>query len=434
MGRFCKLAMWAGFCLSTWLVAGCGGAGDDKTCSGTVFYNSYSYASAPSGEVGIPYSYMPSISISGCRPSDRVSAGSLPPGLSLDPGSGRISGVPTQGGSYTLTIQPNASGSVQSTFTLNVYPIGVQTAALTVERTAAAALGLHSPSSDTTRSIAAVDHGAGWVLYSMDQSIFSHFQLETSNDMGLNWNPVTHVGGPSPTTSASGTHLAGGPHDLYVLDTADTNAVLYRYDGSAWHVVNNTLPFPSVRTAGFHVDASGEVIVAWIDSAGVVMWRSADGGVSWARSMATSVRSASSPQSYDVCIGTAGADLRLVARSFGSGDYSGPHVDLRLSSGAAAWDDYGFWVPPIGLENNYTDLSIACASARSRFWIHGVVRPDTTPQYLAMFGAGEGSLQLDFPVRIPNAPPMKALASMGPNLVGLTRYSWGSPWEIWVFR
>jgi hypothetical protein len=62
-------------------------------------------ASLPAGTVGAAYS-QPLAASGGTQPYTwSVPPGSLPPGLSLDPGSGIISGSPTTQGSYAFTVQ-----------------------------------------------------------------------------------------------------------------------------------------------------------------------------------------------------------------------------------------------------------------------------------------------------------------------------------------
>jgi hypothetical protein len=86
-------------------------------------------SSLPGGTLGVPYSETVN-AIGGVAPySWSVSSGSLPPGLSLDPGSGTISGTPTTAGTYPVTIAVTDSSqptpqttSVDLTLTVNSPP------------------------------------------------------------------------------------------------------------------------------------------------------------------------------------------------------------------------------------------------------------------------------------------------------------------------
>jgi large repetitive protein len=71
----------------------------------------------PSGETAKPYSYqLKGRDGTGCVPYVSWKAAGLPPGLSIDSGSGRISGTPTQTGTYvfwvTMTDIPASQGGV----------------------------------------------------------------------------------------------------------------------------------------------------------------------------------------------------------------------------------------------------------------------------------------------------------------------------------
>lgn len=58
----------------------------------------------PPGKVGHAYTWQIVVVISGI-PTFTISAGSLPPGLNISPGSGVISGTPTTAGTYTFTVK-----------------------------------------------------------------------------------------------------------------------------------------------------------------------------------------------------------------------------------------------------------------------------------------------------------------------------------------
>lgn len=431
MGIFRTLQKWASICLAVSAIAGCGGS-SDSSCSGTVFYNAYSYAGAPSGEVGIAYSYTPSISISGCRPSDRVSAGSLPPGLNLDSGTGRITGVPTQGGNYTLTVSPNAGGNVYSTFTISIYPQDSQAPALTTRRLAIATDLPSRPPGTLDRlamAITAVDHGDGWVLYAGNNArSISGLAVYKSTDMGIHWTVVPQVGGPG--TNNVEFRFASGSGNLYVFETGSSYSapILYRFDGSAWHLVNNALPFSPTPAAGFHVGEDGVMLVGWAS----ILWQSTDWGVTWAQ-IPTSAAQGIPDRITSTCVGTAGTDVRMVQANGYPASPDGQAVDLKLSAGSATWSVYN-WQIPTGFSKRGTDLAVSCVSARSRFWVSISADPYPSPMHLAMSGAGAGSNALDFPRRMPGVPSMHSLGRMGNNIVGLARNATNSAWEIWVFE
>src|SRR5687767_12637108 len=93
-------------CAAFTLLTACGDNGDDERRRPRI--------SAPdsplaAGALGIPYSA--TFIASGGNITWSVSAGSLPPGLTVDAMSGTYSGTPTTPGSYTFTIQAaNNSG------------------------------------------------------------------------------------------------------------------------------------------------------------------------------------------------------------------------------------------------------------------------------------------------------------------------------------
>ena len=91
-------------------------------------------ASLPNGEVGIAYSR--TLAATGGTPpfTWSISAGALPPGLTLAPATGVLSGTPTTAGTYSFTIKVTDSigGTGTKAFSITIQPIPtITTASLT---------------------------------------------------------------------------------------------------------------------------------------------------------------------------------------------------------------------------------------------------------------------------------------------------------------
>ncbi|WP_433372608.1 putative Ig domain-containing protein [Streptosporangium sp. CA-115845] len=94
------------------------GSGLPSTSSTAVVPNAapaFTFAAPPAGEVGAAYS-VPLTMSGGTAPyAWSVSAGSLPPGLTLNTSTGLLSGTPTSGGSYSFTAQVTDASNVSAT-------------------------------------------------------------------------------------------------------------------------------------------------------------------------------------------------------------------------------------------------------------------------------------------------------------------------------
>jgi uncharacterized repeat protein (TIGR01451 family) len=85
-----------------------------------------SYTPAP-GEVSVPFSQQPTVS-GGTGPFTwSIAAGSLPPGLSINPSSGAITGTPTAAGTYSVTVAATDSFAVVASRTASITIVALPT-------------------------------------------------------------------------------------------------------------------------------------------------------------------------------------------------------------------------------------------------------------------------------------------------------------------
>ena len=160
---------------------------------------------SPNGIVGSSYTY--SISATNSPTSYGIVGGTLPPGLTLNTATGVISGIPTQAGTFTLTIDAtNASGLGTGTAVLSILsadPTAVPT--ITSNLGASGTVG-----SSFTYSIAATGFPTSYRLVS------------GTLPSGLTLNPVTGVISGTPTQQGNfgvtiGATNAGGTGTSSVL-------------------------------------------------------------------------------------------------------------------------------------------------------------------------------------------------------------------------
>src|SRR5207249_2854933 len=81
----------------------------------------FSPPSLPDAQVAVPYSDTLTVS-GGTAPYKNfaVTTGALPAGLSLDPSSGTVSGTPTAGGTFPITISATDSSTGSGPYTQSV--------------------------------------------------------------------------------------------------------------------------------------------------------------------------------------------------------------------------------------------------------------------------------------------------------------------------
>ncbi|MGA2132917.1 MAG: putative Ig domain-containing protein [Bryobacteraceae bacterium] len=155
----------------------------------------------PGGSVGVAYSQ--TLGAAGGTPpyTWSVSSGSLPPGISLNPSSGVVGGVPGTAGSYSFTVKVTDSASATATQPLTI----VIAAALSVTTTSLPGGSLGVVYSQTLGAAG----GAPPYTWSISGG---------SLPPGISLNPSTGVVGGTPSTA--GTY----PFTVMVKDTASSTA------------------------------------------------------------------------------------------------------------------------------------------------------------------------------------------------------------------
>ena len=102
---------------------GCTSTSWCATCDQATSILGLNYQAANTYTVGTPIPVNPPNPAGGTPRLYEVAGGALPPGLSLDPTTGRITGTPTVAGVYTLTIHAtNAANSASQTIQITVVP------------------------------------------------------------------------------------------------------------------------------------------------------------------------------------------------------------------------------------------------------------------------------------------------------------------------
>ena len=377
------------------LVSCGGGGGGGSECSGTTVYDSYGYNGPGdvAGEIDEPISLTLAAHVQiGCTLRHRIE-GALPPGLHFDAGNGSITGTPTTGGVYDVTVRPDAATSeVSASVRLTIQPLGRQSVAL-----APAELNAPSFSDNRVGSRVAVSASGGvkrlWIG-SWSSSNGERFRVYRSTDDGANWSGDTTGGLIATRGDTIGDFLlAAAANKAYVLEAgADVQFVpvpnvLYRYDGSTWALRNDTLPFLAPRGAAMQALPDGRIGVAWSDSDGVTLWTSADEGLTWTRRTAIGGVTPGVGELGSICLGAAGGDWHAVYAGESGFDHS------RLAAGAAAW------TTPAWNWGSYAERFGVCASDGTRFWVVGQPA-SSADQYLMLMDTVEGEAALAYPRRI----------------------------------
>jgi hypothetical protein len=419
------------------VLASCGGGGGGGgDCPATTVYDSYGYGTRSlDGEIDEPISLTLAAHVqTGCRLSHRIE-GSLPPGVQFDASSGAITGTPSAGGVYEVTVRPDvASSDVSTGLTLSIQPLGRASLALVP-------LELNAPSFSGQRLNPRIAAAAGagvthlwigsWVVDG------ERFRVYRSSDGGASWSGDTTGGLIRAHGDTLGDFLLAASADkAYVLEAgADVQFVpvpnvLYRYDGSAWALRNDTLPFVAPRGASMQALPNGRVAVAWSDSTGISLWTSDDEGATWTkRSASGGISPGFLDNGLSVCLGATGGDWHVVATP---GDF---FAHARLGAGSETWSE------PAWRWGSYAQPFALCASDGERMWLAG--QPATTAQnYLMLADIVEGETDFAFPRRIKAMGPtfvqqyFESMTASAGSVYGLlveTRDS-GAVYRLWALR
>ncbi|RLP96096.1 hypothetical protein EAD89_00270 [Micromonospora sp. BL4] len=207
--------------------ANAGGTGAQSAPSTAVTVNApptLNFSPPPAGRVGVPYRDQLGVNGGTAPFTWSVSAGSLPAGLTLDPVTGLLSGVPTTAGSSSFTVQ--VSDSFNQSATRPVEMVVDPAGGLSISVPAVASLGVVTSDTPAVSGqlgpVTVVDDrgpdSAGWV------SVVSTTALTTGTGAGggiIPTDSIRYASGPAVATSGVGTFL---PQPGAVLDAPRTAA------------------------------------------------------------------------------------------------------------------------------------------------------------------------------------------------------------------
>ncbi|GIG87380.1 fibronectin type III domain-containing protein [Plantactinospora endophytica] len=199
------------------------GTGPTSAASAAVTPNpppTLTFPAPPSGKVSVPYSVQLTAAGGTMPYTWSVSAGTLPPGLTLGPSTGLLSGTPTTAGSFTFTVQLTDASGVTATrpVTLVIAPLG----GLTISAPEVASLG-------TVRSnVSSASGQLGLVTVVDDRgpmsgtwtTVVSSTDLTTgagSTGERIDNDNIAYQSGPAVQTSGNGTFTPqlGAPLDTF---------------------------------------------------------------------------------------------------------------------------------------------------------------------------------------------------------------------------
>lgn len=223
---------------------------------------------AAAAYIGKSYSYTPTVTGGAGTRNFTISSGQLPPGLTIDPVSGLISGTPTTEVSYTFTVSVSDKvGTSSYNYSINVdaLPSVTNTAALTGEVGVSLSWVPSTTGGSAPVTVTITDLPAGLTVNSSggisgSPTTTGSYSISLSSTDGIQTTtqtlPLTVVNGLEITTSvASGVAVVGAPTTFAVNQTTDTGSGTVTYalssdtDNTEFGIINNEVTVKAV-TAG----------------------------------------------------------------------------------------------------------------------------------------------------------------------------------------
>ena len=271
-------------CTALGLLA-CGGGGGggsvgDSACADDDIRASFYYPDGLMGHAGVRLSTEPTIRgvPGGCKGAMRfeLASGSLPPGISLDGRSGKVTGTPATSGQFFFDVRmsvQNFSGFLAGGVTAIINDTAAYTFTAWESRTTSAPFLEHFRLGTIGSRLFAVSRGP----YSGAMETYE------STDGGATWDLLEVVG---PSGNLRGFALASAPGAIYLSGGSQGRVVrsaVWRFDGEQWTQMTPEGAFPA-RENHAMVSHGGALYILGGRAGSTVLedtWTSTDDGVTW---------------------------------------------------------------------------------------------------------------------------------------------------------